>query len=118
MECKCPNCKETAEQVKLDEVEHINCPECGWFQAQADGTMIVCDPPSSKVDRPSEPAAPEPGPDPAASEPAQVEHSLSAPASTSGGDPHPPPPILAASPPDKPDESDESGIAIEIEFED
>ena len=107
MECKCPNCKETADRLTIDEVDYINCPECGWFQAQADGSMIPCDPPSSNSDRPPEPgqkidrpAAPEP--EPAALEP----------------DPATPAPEENPAHGDDIDDSDETGIEIEIGFED
>lgn len=116
MEIFCPNCKKTADLVTIDEIDFINCPECGWFQTQADGSMTACDPPSSKVDRPPEPGQIE---KPAALEMGHEPDPGSGPAATSAGDPDPP----ADKPdpdydPDQDDESDDSGIEIEITFED
>jgi len=88
MEKICPNCKLTGELVIIDSVDYINCPDCGWFQVQEDGTMIVCEPPG-------------PGPQettPAALEPAN--ETLLVPASTSEGSPNESPSSL---PSDKPD---------------
>jgi len=111
----CPNCKKPADHVTIDQVDYINCPECGWFQVQADGSMNPCDPPSSNLDRPPEPGQSE---KPAALEPEEKPAQSNVPEPTSeGGQPnHNKPPT--PSDPDIVDESDETGIGIEIEFED
>ena len=49
MECPCPNCKSKAELTKIGDKEYIKCPECGWFETQADGSISACDPPKSVI---------------------------------------------------------------------
>lgn len=97
----CPNCKKDAESRMIDSVEYIQCPECGWFQAQADGSMTACDPPAGIVDRPAEPGPGPPTPD-------------NGPAATPEGGDTPP----SGKPGRDDDDSDDSGLEIEISFED
>lgn len=98
MEIFCPNCKLSADLHTIDSVDYIRCPDCGWFQVQADKSMTPCDEPVSKVDRPPEPGQIE---EPAALEiePAETE-SLSEPATTSEGGPS----AASPTPSDKPAE--------------
>ena len=107
MENLCPNCKKTAESVTIDDVKYINCPECGWFQAQADGSMIVCDPPSSKIDLKPGPAEPE-DPEPEDPEPEDPEPEDPEPEEPEPEEPEPEPDL----------DDDDDGIGIRITFED
>lgn len=104
MEILCPNCKHTADHVTIDEVDFINCPECGWFQVQADGSATVCDPPSSKLDPPPEPVVLGEGPAATPGDDDQIHNSE---LQLSPGKPDP-----------DDDNDDDSGIEIEITFED
>lgn len=54
-ECLCPNCKASSDLIEVEQVEYINCPDCGWFEVQADGGCTTCDPPQSTVDPEPEP---------------------------------------------------------------
>lgn len=107
MECLCPNCKANADLVTIDGVEYIKCSgDCGWFQTQADGSMMACEKPASKIDQPAEPELEPESPllpcDPAST-------------SEGGGSiqaPFPPPS-------DKPDlEDDGDDINVRVTFED
>ena len=105
MQILCPNCKRSADIVTIDGVDYIECPECGWFKVEDDGSMSVCDGPPK-------------------------ENTLSDPASTATGgdepvpDPQPEPAVPAASSPGQPgiededieDEDDE--IKVVVTFED
>lgn len=73
MENLCPNCKANADIVSIVGVDYIQCPECGWFKTQPDGSMIACDEPQQQ-----------PG-----QEPAETSHPQSSPASTTQGDASP-----------------------------
>lgn len=124
MQVLCPNCKQSADIITIDGVDYIECPDCQWFKVEGDGTMTVCDEPTSKVDRPPEPGQIE--------EPAK---SLSAdvvsPASTAKGDDEPvtdpetEPAVNAASSPGQPgieeddeDEDEDDEINVNVTFED
>jgi Zn ribbon nucleic-acid-binding protein len=67
MDILCPNCKQTADLRKIGEVEHIECPDCGWFKVQADSTFVACDnPPGPEQTEQTNTATPEPAmPEPA-----------------------------------------------------
>jgi len=105
---QCPNCKKEADIITVDEVDYVNCPECGWFQVQADGSRIPCDPPAS-------PIVPTP-------EPGQIEQPVTpgeGPAATPGDGKPLQEPALTPPSPGKPDPDDEDdGIKIRVKFED
>ena len=108
----CPNCRKSADLVTLDSVDYINCPECGWFQTQGDGSMIPTEPPGQTEPTPASASPPDVVPvqnEPVEQTPNDV------PAEQSEVGPNDNAPSSPTS--DKPDQDDDS-IDVTISFED
>jgi Zn ribbon nucleic-acid-binding protein len=115
MQILCPNCKADSVLLTIESVDYIQCPECGWFETQQDGSLTACEAPSIKLSVVDPPVEPEPvqadqgfTPEPAESK-SEGDVSIS------------PPPLK--SPSDKPvvedrDRDDEDEVTIRLKFED
>jgi len=103
MEIFCPNCKKNSDLVKIDGVDFIKCPDCGWFRVQPDGSMMACDPPPEPAAAGEETPKPARGSDPAAT--------------SEGGEPIKPAPTQPPS--GAPDSNnDDDYLNIRVTFED
>lgn len=107
MEIFCPNCKKNVDLVKIDGVDFIQCPDCGWFKTQADGSTTACDPPPEPVAAADETPKPARGSDPAAM--------------SEGGESNKPAPTQPPSGtpgPDVDDVDDDDMVNVRVTFED
>jgi len=100
-ETLCPNCKGKSELVKVGQADYVKCPECGWFETQADGSISACDPPKSDIKSLLSPTPP----------------SLKPKEAVSDGGPREAPPSQPPSDPSDQQAGDDS-VTLRINFED